>query len=453
MKIAVVGAGISGLSAATFLTNDDVDLYEATSDVGGHASSFSVNGFVFDRGPHILFSKNQQVLNFLLRLMDTNIVKSKRNNKVVVNNIITSYPFENFLEPFSNDIKMNVLKDLFRLNQKGDIDQSGSKNLQEWFNSNFGKTLTDLYFKPYNEKIWNVELSELSMSWADRIPLPPVEDIIGGIFGENVDGYIHQLFFYYPAKGGYGEIAKQLQKNLEDVNISLNAEISKIDLSGKEIVLTVNNQEYKYDKLVSTMPIDKLIEICQETPQEVIDAAKNLIVNPMFVVSLGIQGEQGHDISAIYYADSELAINRVSFPKTFSESTSPNGHYSIQAEITLKPDHLNNVFDKARIIQSTIQELEKTNTIPSNANIVYSGCEYYKHAYVVYNNNFENHLEIIKKWFESRNVYLLGRFGSHSYVNIDGCVIEAKNLVENKFKYTNINLEDWDFKNLESSNE
>ncbi len=56
---------------------------------------------------------------------------------------------------------------------------------------------------PYNEKLWKRDLSELSSDWVDwSIPIPTVDEVIGGALGlENKQmGYNAQ--FLYPEAGG-----------------------------------------------------------------------------------------------------------------------------------------------------------------------------------------------------------------------------------------------------------
>lgn len=52
-KVAVIGSGFSGLSAATHLAGDgyDVTVFEKNDSPGGRARSFTSNGFTFDMGP------------------------------------------------------------------------------------------------------------------------------------------------------------------------------------------------------------------------------------------------------------------------------------------------------------------------------------------------------------------------------------------------------------------
>ncbi len=52
-KIIVIGAGIAGLSAASYLAKDgyDVTVFEKNSQIGGRARKFEAAGFTFDMGP------------------------------------------------------------------------------------------------------------------------------------------------------------------------------------------------------------------------------------------------------------------------------------------------------------------------------------------------------------------------------------------------------------------
>ncbi|WP_269449538.1 FAD-dependent oxidoreductase, partial [Halobacterium sp. CBA1126] len=57
-RVAVVGGGLAGLTAARHLAADgfDVTLFERNEDVGGRVRSRRGDGFVFDRGFQVLFT-------------------------------------------------------------------------------------------------------------------------------------------------------------------------------------------------------------------------------------------------------------------------------------------------------------------------------------------------------------------------------------------------------------
>jgi protoporphyrinogen oxidase len=91
-RLAVIGAGPSGLALSLFL-NDSPEILEAQAYVGGHASSFMAEGFTFDYGPHILFSRDQQILDFIVASLGDNVSRCRRNNKISFKNRMIKYPF------------------------------------------------------------------------------------------------------------------------------------------------------------------------------------------------------------------------------------------------------------------------------------------------------------------------------------------------------------------------
>src|SRR5205807_9163031 len=63
MTVAIVGSGFAGLAAAHALARAGVEavVYEARDAWGGHTASQFVDGFVFDEGPHVSFTKDERV--------------------------------------------------------------------------------------------------------------------------------------------------------------------------------------------------------------------------------------------------------------------------------------------------------------------------------------------------------------------------------------------------------
>ena len=140
----------------------------------------------------------------MIASLGDNIHQSRRNNRVFVEGRMVKYPIENDLASLDLESRTRCLLD-YLFNDHARLAENPS-NLDEWFVGNFGEGMTDLYFRPYNEKIWNVALRDLSMSWSERIPSPPPEDVVKGALGVSTEGYLHQLNYHYPLVGGYQAI-------------------------------------------------------------------------------------------------------------------------------------------------------------------------------------------------------------------------------------------------------
>ncbi len=152
----ILGGGASGLSSAVLLPNSII--IESSSKVGGLSNSKSIDGFTFDQGPHIMFSRDKEVLSVMVDSLRGNVHTCMRNNVVMINGSLVRYPIENDLSSLPANVRINALQDFLRM--RISPISSEPKNLEEWFLRNFGETLTNIYFKPYNEKIWNLPFSD-----------------------------------------------------------------------------------------------------------------------------------------------------------------------------------------------------------------------------------------------------------------------------------------------------
>lgn len=425
MNSLIIGAGASSLSLALMI-KDVHKIYESTHVTGGHCIAKSVDGWTFDRGPHIMFSRNTEVLDFMKNSLQGNIFQSKRNNKVFANGRMVKYPFENDLYALDIDDRAHCLL-TYLFNSEASL-ADNPKNLDEWFVGNFGKGMTDLYFRPYNEKIWNVPLSELSMSWSDRIPLPPKEDVVKGALGVSTEGYLHQLYYHYPLEGGYQAITDAWTKMLPSDSIRLNTTVTKLKKVSTGVEVTTNHGVEVFDQVICTAPMNALLEMVGDVPDRVRDAVNALKVNSINVVTLGYRGEDKNKYTAVYYADPEYLPNRVSSPSVFSPKNAPEGCFSLQAEITFPPGNGYLSMSDSDLVQHVHNGYVASGLVEALNEPIFQDIQRFEHAYVVYTNGYEKNVQIVKDWAKSLGIIIHGRFGSFDYLNVDGCVIKSQEL-------------------------
>jgi protoporphyrinogen oxidase len=101
MKIGILGGGLSGISLAYFLQRNDrvdsIDILEKEHKPGGLCRSFDLNGLHYDIGPHIIFSKDNDILELMINLLGENRNKIRRSNKIFYKDKFIKFPFENEL--------------------------------------------------------------------------------------------------------------------------------------------------------------------------------------------------------------------------------------------------------------------------------------------------------------------------------------------------------------------
>jgi protoporphyrinogen oxidase len=414
----ILGAGPAGLSMSMFL-NGSSEVLEADDHPGGHASSFFEQGFTFDFGPHIMFSKNKPVLQFMVDTLEGNVHECRRKNVVSFRNRLVKYPFENALSSLPLEDNLACLKGYVYNPYKERFPNPA--NLREWLLATFGDGICERYLFPYNEKVWNIPVEDLSMLWAERIPNPNPDDILKSAIGYETEGYLHQLYYHYPRRGGYQAISEAWAKRAP---VTYGFRVQSLERRGDSWLVSDGAQTREYRQLVSTLPVQYLATITNlEMPDEVRAAIDGLIVNPMFIISLGIRGIDAEQYTAIYFPEPEFLVNRVSFPATFSPENAPPGAYSVQAEITCKKNSATWAMPDEAILDHVIDGLADRGIIASRDAVIYRNVQRKTYSYVVYDRHYAENTRIIREWFPRHGLHLAGRFGFFEYANVDGILI------------------------------
>jgi protoporphyrinogen oxidase len=419
-QLGILGAGASGLTLA-MLTNLDFLILERLPFPGGHARSTAVDGWVFDQGPHIMFSRNQFLLECMLASLGSNVHRCRRNNKVAVEGVLARYPIENDLAALPLPTRSRAMIDLIQAPRA----QAGAANLAEWFEAHFGETLTSLYFRPYNEKVWKVPLERLSMTWSERIPQPPLEDVIRGALGEQSEGYLHQLYYHYPLHGGYSALMDAWAAAVPNERMVLGSTVTRVIPRDNRIVVECEDGQRVFQRVVSTLPLGRLVEMVPDVPPSVRDAVERLIVNPIIVTTFGYRGIAPNQFTAVYIPDADFLVNRVSYPAVFSPHNAPAGCFSVQAEITTAPGSDLRALSDEYVFDHVLAGLRQRSLVPPDSVPVFKWIERFDDGYVVYTRGYEEDLRLATAWFEQQGIVIHGRFGRHQYLNVDGCLADS----------------------------
>jgi protoporphyrinogen oxidase len=424
MTVGILGAGLAGLSAARFLDLDS-ELLEAEARPGGLCRSAEKDGFVYDLGGHILFSRDDVLLQSLLELVGEQAIRRRRNNKILLKDRFIKYPFENELSALD---KEDIFDCLYHYIVN---DHPTPTNFSQWMYATFGKGIAELYLLPYNRKIWKTDPAEMSMVWVERVPSPPVADIIKSAIGIPTEGYLHQLHFYYPQAGGiealiHGAAAATLgmssssSRTRDTTNkITVDFRIARIEAEGDGwLVVSEAGQERHFEKLISTIPIQELAGALVDCPQEIRETVGRLRYNSVIVVLAGVSHAKLPDFTAIYVPDPDVICHRVCFNNNFSEANSPEGCSSLMAEITAPPgSELAGQPDAYFIDQVTDWMVQRGWC--EGKEIVATDVTRAQYAYVVSDLEYEKNLAVVTEYFEGRGIALCGRFGTFNYWNMD----------------------------------
>ena len=412
MKIGILGGGLAGISIAYFLRDLDCEVLEEFSRIGGHCKTKKKNGFSYDMGGHIMFSKDKEMLNFELKLLEDNKQKFRRFNQIWFKGRFIKYPFENDLHSLDKEDIFDCLYHFFN-----NPYPRPKTNFKEWIYYNFGKGIAEKYLIPYNKKIWKIDPSELGLDWVEgRVPKPPAEDILKSALGIETEGYTHQLYFWYPKKGGIESLVLAFAKHVK--NIVLNYKVNKVKKINNEWLVSNGKTEKTYDKIINTMPLPELLKCLDNIPKHVVHAINSLRYNSTIIVMIGLNKVKIKDKFAFYVPQEDTLYHRLCFYTFLKADHAPEGKHTVTAEITYYPgDKISKMSDK-EIIKHTIGTMEREGFIDSE-DVCETDLVNSRYGYVVNTIGYIDKLKIIREYFDSIGLHLCGRFAEFEYLNMD----------------------------------
>ena len=229
-QIVIIGAGISGLSAAKHLKSKGYNpiILEAQAKVGGRLKTDRSLGIAFDEGASWIHGPIKNPITQLAKESGMQTFLTKDESVVVFDINGTKYA-NNVLEE-EEETYNNILKKL-----------NGNKNLS------FAAAFYKQYPNYKNNRLWTYMLSAFLEF-----------DTGGDIYKlSSKDFYDDETFKGEDiiATNGYDNIANYLAKGLD---IRLNNRVTEIDYSGDKTLIKTDSQIYSADIVLITVPLGVL---------------------------------------------------------------------------------------------------------------------------------------------------------------------------------------------------
>lgn len=416
LPIGIIGGGIAGLSLSSFLNQKNL-IFEKEQILGGLSRSYQIAGIDYDIGPHIIFSKNKEVLNLHSKMIDTNLLR--RSNQVFYKDRYVKYPFENDLSALPQEDRDYCLNEFL----ENPYENYTPNNMLQFFLKTFGEGITRTYLQPYNEKIWKFDPACMDTQMVERIPKPPKEDVIASANGIPTEGYVHQLNFYYPDRGGFQTLINAYKKRVMDMGNEIHSGVNIYEIFrlSNNWVIKTNLGDYNVEKLINCAPIHEFAKYFN-LPSLVNAALKGLLYNSIYIVIVKVKKDLIGNHFALYVPDKSILFHRVSKLNYLGKHYSPNdGSTILMAEVTFRPDsHLSKSSQK-EIETQVLEGLVKCGFIKLE-DVQEVQIKYEKYAYVIYDLDHKKNTKIVLDHFRSMGIENVGRFAQFEYLNTDGVV-------------------------------
>lgn len=412
----IIGGGISGLTLANYIT--DYLIVEKDSSLGGYARTHYVDDYIWDYAGHFFHFKTDEFKSMFINSMDKKdyIIKNK-NTYIYFEDKLIDYPFQMNIHELSKDKFIDCLYDLFNKQEK-----KVYTNFLDMLYGKFGISITEMFLKPYNEKLYATDLTKLDKDAMGRFfPYANIKEIINNMKNHSNTSYNNT--FMYPKKGAQVIVNKLCEK--VDMNkVMLNTSVTSIDLNKKEVTLSTK-EVISYDNLINTIPFNKFLSLLNI--QEYTNFSNELSYNKVLVFNLGFDKKSTYNNTDwIYFPDKNINFYRAGF----YDNILSTDKLSMYIEIGYSKE---SIIDESTInkeLSLTLDNLKKCKIIDDTFKLVKYESIIMDPAYVHIDTLHDKLVKEIINDLETKNVYSVGRYGSWTYSSMEDAMLQSKELVE-----------------------
>ena len=433
-KVLIIGAGPAGLASGYMLSRDGIEtvVCEKGDTVGGISRTVEKEGFRYDLGGHRFFTKNAEVFALVKNLLREELVRVPRTSKIYYRGRYFDYPLKPLNAFFGMGFltSLKIIFDYGKEHARALFKKPRIISLEDWVVHKFGRTLFNLYFKTYTEKVWGIDCEKIEASWvAQRIKGLSLRVAIANSFFKSSQTRPTTLIenFYYP-RDGIGRICERFREEImkRDQSVILDCKVVKLIRKDFHIerVLTRTARGIRpleATHFISSMPMTELVFFLDPLPPpEVLAAAKKLRYRDLIAVAIFLDKPRVSENTWVYIHDPSINFGRFHEPKNWSGRMSPPGKTSIVLEFfCFKDDEIWKKTDE-QLRDLAVSELaDKLKIIGRNELLGYHVTRVEK-AYPMYETGFRPYYLSVKEYIgKFANLQIVGRYGTYKYNNMD----------------------------------
>jgi protoporphyrinogen oxidase len=430
----VLGAGPAGMSAAWRLSERGVPVtvLERDNAVGGMGKTIKLGDYYVDYGPHTFHiretEESRKIHEAIQPFFGDDPLVLTRGTRVLLRGKEYVYPLEmlQVLTGVSPVLSFRIIFDYLVASVKSTLAPAKKEHsFEEWGVRNLGRTLYDLCFGIYSERVWGLPTSQISSKQAQRVAKLNLRNIILRTLGIKADPATYFTKYMYPRQG-----ISVLFENMADVvkqrgqTISLCSPVVRLerDASGDSGQAAIRRVVYRRDGreetiecdgVISTLPLPLLVDLIEpRLPQAVVDHAKKLRYRSLKLIYIALKRTQLTDYHWVYLLDEHYRVNRMSEQKNVSSEMVPRDRTVLCIELSCWRDEpVWNASDE-EIYRLALNDLLKMGYGVTESEVT----DYYvadiPTAYPVYELNFEDHLiPALEGVHAVPNLLTLGRHG------------------------------------------
>jgi protoporphyrinogen oxidase len=317
-------------------------------------------------------------------------------------------------------------------------------SMEDAYINQFGRTLYELFFQRYSEKVWGLPCNQMSGDWVTQRSkgmslVTAVKDAIVPSKGKVVSLIDN---FMYPAEG-FGRFSERMADSIRDLGnkIELESGVEAVHREGDRVVgVTVGTPDgprrVEAANYISSIPLTMLAKIMQPAaPADVLAAADSLTFRNVITVNIMLKKSRVTHDTWLYVHDRNILFGRFHEPKNWSAAMVPGDEYtSLVVEYFCSfGDSIWNMTEE-QLVEQTVKHLVEDLKFISPEEVIGGFTVRAPRAYPSYVIGYEKHLETVKNFvYGIENLQIIGRYGTFRYNNTDHSIetglLAAKNIL------------------------
>lgn len=409
-KNLIIGGGMTGLAAGMV---SDMPVFEAQDVPGGICSSYYLRAgedeplyispddgeaYRFEiGGGHWIFGGDPAILHFIRSTVKVRTYERKSGVYFSKTGQYVPYPIQNHLGHLGKDIASRSLSEI------ANPPEGVPRTMEQWLEKSFGRTLYDMFFAPFHELYTAGLWTRIAPQDAYKSPVN-LDVAIKGAFDKNPPAVGYNVTYIYPEDGLNTLSLKMADRS----DIRYGKRVVDIDTTKKEIGFADGSGE-KYENLVSTLPLNKAVEIAGLKPVEEPPPYTSVLV-----LNIGAtRDEKCPDDHWLYIPDSKAGFHRVGFYSNVDRSFLPrssrkeNDRVSIYVEKAFANGNKPDDEEIRKYSDSVVKELRSWGFI-QDAETIHPTWIDVAYTWSMPDSNWRS--TAIKE-LEKHGVYQIGRYG------------------------------------------
>jgi protoporphyrinogen oxidase len=445
MRVAVIGAGPAGMTAAYQLAKAgvSVDVFEAGPAVGGLSRTIELWGQRVDLGPHRFFSNDRRVNELWLEVVGRDYRMVDRLTRIYYGGNFYHYPLKpaNALWNMGLGNACAALWSYLIERVRPSFKAEDNQTFESWVVGRFGRRLYEMFFKSYSEKLWGIPCNQLDADFAaQRIKKfslgEAVKSALG--FGGKHKTLVDQ--FAFPI-GGTGMVYERMSQRVTELGgrVHLKTPVRRILHDGVTVagLDLVDGRVLPFDHVISTMPLTLLVRGLHDLPDPVREGVDRLRFRNTILVYLNVASDKLFRDQWLYIHAPELGAGRVTnfrnwIPELYGES--PNS--ILAAEYWCYDEDADWQRPEDELIARAERELRTTGLLGDHP-VLAGAVHRIKRCYPVYERGYKENLRpAIEHLRRFENLQAIGRYGAFKYNNQDHSILmgllAAENILDKK---------------------